>query len=153
MSKLTVVLAVFAVIGVTSCTSTNRRPFHTVDFDHYWTFDEVNYNSNCSWWSSFILKLNLGKRIFRGARRWFPSTSIAGNFRNNRWRPWPSCFRHQTWCHSQAYNHRWSWLETKRMDCHNVCLVLSSWNCRTRLRLRWHSWPRRHRFRSCCQSR
>ena len=46
MIKLIVILAVFAIFGITSCANTNKRPFHTVDFNHYWTFDEVNFNTN-----------------------------------------------------------------------------------------------------------
>jgi hypothetical protein len=41
MNKLLAFSVVLAVFGLASAANSKRRPFHTVDFDHFWTLSEV----------------------------------------------------------------------------------------------------------------
>jgi hypothetical protein len=41
MNKLQVILVVSAVLGLSSAAIGEKRPKHTIDFDHYWSLEEV----------------------------------------------------------------------------------------------------------------
>lgn len=43
MKNLQKVLVAFAVLGLSSAAVSEKRPKHTIDFDHYWTLEEVKF--------------------------------------------------------------------------------------------------------------
>lgn len=43
MNKFLVVFLTFAVSGFAAASKDEQSPFSTVDFDHYWTLDEVGF--------------------------------------------------------------------------------------------------------------
>lgn len=48
MNKLIVILVILAALGLVTSANTKGRPLHTIDFDHYWTYDEVNSSTSSS---------------------------------------------------------------------------------------------------------
>jgi hypothetical protein len=42
MNKLQVILVISAVLGLSSAAIGEKRPKHTIDFDHYWSLEEVS---------------------------------------------------------------------------------------------------------------
>lgn len=41
MNKIFVTLVTSVLVGLASAATAGDRPFHTVDFNHYWTLEEV----------------------------------------------------------------------------------------------------------------
>lgn len=42
MNKFLVLLSAFAVCGIACARNVDQSPFSSVDFDHYWTLDDVS---------------------------------------------------------------------------------------------------------------